>query len=197
MKILIINNAEAGITEFVQPVKEILERSGFFSELAEYRDCRFIQFNKYDGVVLSGSPQGDDIVEHHQPFFQWIKTFEKPVFGICAGHHITGYLYGSRYLRGEEPEQGNVIVTCLKDDPVFSGIPEQFQVRQMHHDSVTLPAGFIHLARSKTCINQAMRHAVKPLYTVQFHPEYLNPEILLNFVELCRRNKNSRDSGQG
>jgi len=184
---LIVNNAEAGITEFVQPVQRILEQAGFLSEIAEYRDCHAIRVEEYDGVILSGSPRGDDIVEHHQPYFQWIKIYEKPVFGICAGHHIAGCLYGAKYLRGEEAERGQMAVAILKDDPVFKGLSRQFSVQQMHNDSITLPVGFIHLAQSETCFNQAMRHAGKPLYTVQFHPEYLNPEILLNFAGLCRR----------
>jgi len=187
MKILLINSAEPGITEFTESIKGILKGPGRSVETVGYRDCFATRFELYDGVLISGSPQGDDIIEHHQPYFQWIRNCSKPVLGICAGHHVTGYLYGARHLRSEEPESGTVTVEILKDDPIFKGIPKRFQVQQMHNDSITLPPRFIHLAKSAGCFNQAMRHADKPLYTLQFHPEYLNAEILLNFADLIQK----------
>ncbi|MDD4193192.1 MAG: hypothetical protein PHI28_17790, partial [Mangrovibacterium sp.] len=104
MKILLINSAEPGITEFTESIKGILKGPGRSVETVGYRDCFATRFELYDGVLISGSPQGDDIIEHHQPYFQWIRNCSKPVLGICAGHHVTGYLYGARHLRSEEPE---------------------------------------------------------------------------------------------
>ncbi|MGV8093094.1 MAG: type 1 glutamine amidotransferase [Mangrovibacterium sp.] len=190
MKIFIINSAEPEITEFTQPIAAILKGSDPEVETIDYRDCPITRFGESDGVIISGSPQGDDIVEHHQPFFQWIRTCNKPVLGICAGHHIAGYMYGSTYLRSEEPESGRVTIEILKDDPIFTGLPKRFEVWQMHNDSITLPSDFIHLAKSAGCMNQAMRHAERPLYTLQFHPEYINSKILLNFADLCRNYRN-------
>ena len=186
MKILIVNSAEPNISEFANSIKEILSNRMIESEVVEYRDCLTVQMDRYSGVIISGSPQGDDIVEHHQPFFQWVKGYRHPVLGICAGHHVVGTMYGAKYLRSEEPESGNVIIEVLRADSLFKNMPLEFEGRQMHNDSITLPSGFLHLAKSKTCFNQAMRHAEKPLYTLQFHPEFINPEILLNFVALCQ-----------
>ncbi len=52
--------------------------------------------------IMSGSPRGDDIVDHHLPYFQWLKTCDITIFGIYAGHHITGKLYGARLLRSKK-----------------------------------------------------------------------------------------------
>lgn len=185
MKLLIINSAEPTITEFADNLQQIISSRKVNSEIVNYHSCPTVNFSNYDGVLISGSPQGDDIVEHHQPYFQWIKTYEKPVFGICAGHHITGFMYGAKYLRSVEPESGDQEVEILIDDPIFTGLSSPFVTRQMHNDSVTLPKGFIHLSSSKICVNQAMKHPKKPLYTFQFHPEYLNPQLILNFINIC------------
>ena len=184
-QILIINNAEPGIREFAAPLEKITTNSGAHPHFVEYADCLKIDLQVFDGIILSGSPQGDDIVAHHAPFFHWIKNCEKPVFGICAGHHIAGYLYGAELLRSQEPESGDFEVTIIKDDPLFRNLPKVMTVRQMHNDSITLPNDFVLLATSPTCRNQLMKHKEKPLYTCQFHPEFYNHDLIANFLQLC------------
>ena len=186
LKILIINSAEPGITEFTKPLQAITKSAGLQSVVIEYSECQKTDFSDYAGVLISGSPQGDDIVEHHKPYFKWIKSFEKPVFGICAGHHVTGALFGAKLLRSEEPESGDFSVEIVKDDPVFQGLPSSFKVKQMHNDSVTVPENFELLATARTCKNQIMKHKQKPLYTSQFHPEFYNTDLLENFISICK-----------
>lgn len=186
-EILIINNAEPGIKEFAEPIEKIISEAGSSSTLIEYAASSTVNLNAFDGIILTGSPQGDDIVEHHAPYFSWIKTYEKPVFGICAGHHVTGFLFHSELLRSEEPEAGDFEVEIIKDDAIFNGMPSKFIVRQMHNDSITVPPDFILLATSATCKNQLMKHNNKPLYTSQFHPEFYNPHLIKNFVHLCKK----------
>ncbi len=183
--ILVVNNAEPGILEFALPFEKIIGRAGSTSEIIDYADSGNFELNTFDGVILTGSPQGDDIIEHHSPYFQWIKTFGKPVLGICAGHHITGFIYGSKILRSEEPESGDFEVSIIKPDPLLKDCGNKFLVKQMHNDSITLPNNFVQLATSKTCKNQMMKHQDKPHYTCQFHPEYYNHNLILNFIKLC------------
>lgn len=188
-KILIINNAEPGINEFVEPLQKIAEKANFEYMVAGYKDASEIVFTDIDGIVMSGSPQGDDIVEHHLPWFQWLKEIEKPVLGICAGHHITGYLFGAELLRGKEPESGDFEIKMLKNDILFNGLPKTIKVKQMHNDSVTLPKNFDLLATSNTCKNQLMKHKNKPLYTCQFHPEFYNHDLIRNFLKIVNKAK--------
>ncbi len=182
--ILIINNAPDGINDFVEPIKKILDLIpvGFYT--VNYSACLTINFSEIDSVIMSGSPQGNDIVDGHLPFFLWLKTFQLPVLGICAGHHITGVLYGAELLRSKEPESGDFMVDIIKQDPILNGMGSFFKVKQMHNDSITLPPEFELLVSSETCFNQLMKHKEKPLYTCQFHPEYFNPDLIRNFVEL-------------
>lgn len=184
-KILLVNNAEPGITEFSLPIKKIIKAIGSTSIFIEYADCLNFNFNEFDGAILTGSPQGDDIVEHHLPYFQWIQNFEKPILGICAGHHITGFIYGSKILRSKESEAGNFEIQIIKDNPLFKSLPNSFTVKQMHNDSITLPNEFELLATSKTCKIQLMKHRNKSLYTCQFHPEFYNHQLIKNFINLC------------
>ncbi|WP_297099866.1 type 1 glutamine amidotransferase [uncultured Draconibacterium sp.] len=184
-EILVVNNAEPGIREFAEPILKLISEAGSTPTFIEYAACPTANLNAFDGIILTGSPQGDDIVEHHAPYFEWIKDFEKPVLGICAGHHVTGYLYGSELLRSQEPESGDFEVEIVKADPLFNELPQKFTVRQMHNDSITLPNDFELLVTSATCKNQLMKHKNKPLYTSQFHPEFYNHQLIRNFIALC------------
>lgn len=185
LNVLIINNAEPGIDEFTNSLERIVTDAGADSVCIEYKECNSLNFDGFDCILLSGSPQGNDIVEHHSHFYRWIKLFEKPVFGICAGHHITGFLFGAEILRSVEPESGDFVVEIVKEDPIFEGITATFMVKQMHNDSITLPEGFELLATSETCKVQLMRHKKFPLYTTQFHPEFYNSQLIYNFLRMC------------
>lgn len=182
--ILIVNNAERGITEFTRPLEKIVSDAGFTFETIEYTDIPGIEFEKADGILLSGSPQGDDIVKHHLPWFHWLKSCKKPVLGICAGHHITGYLFGAELLRSQEPESGDFLVEILEDDALFAELPQKITVKQMHNDSISLPPNFQLLATSPTCHNQLMKHRAHPIYSCQFHPEFYNHQLIRNFLRI-------------
>jgi GMP synthase (glutamine-hydrolysing) len=187
--ILIINSAEKGITEFVEPLEKIVREAGAASVVIEYEETPTTDMSTYDGIIMSGSPRGDDIVDHHLPYFQWIKTCDIPFFGICAGHHITGKLYGAQLLRSVEKEVGDNFLFIRQKDPIFNGCPGKFLVRQNHHDSITLPGDFILLAHSQGCQVSMMKHPAKPLYTTQFHPEILNKNLILNFIDIVKNHK--------
>jgi GMP synthase (glutamine-hydrolysing) len=186
MAILLINSAERGIDEFCLPVEGILRDQSIEFRRIEYDEAQGFDRSGYRGFILSGSPCGDDIVAHHLPFFGWIKGMEKPVLGICAGHHIIGTLFGSTLVRKCQSEVGTFPVTVVADDPLFRGLSSEFEVEQAHHDAVTLPDGFVLLARSERCQNQVMRHRLHPVYSTQFHPEMLNPLIIINFLDIAR-----------
>ncbi len=187
VNILVINNAPKGVTEFVQPFTAFFSSEGAACEVAEYAQIPPISKKDYQGIILSGSPRGNDIVDHHAPYFRWIETCHIPILGICAGHHIVGHIYGARLLRSEEKEKGDCFITIDEpNDPLFKNCPSPLNVRKTHNDSITLPPRFIHLAHSHVCEVEAVKHPQKPLYTTQFHPEFLNTQILRNFLQLAR-----------
>jgi len=185
--ILIVNSAEPGITEFTEPLEVIVKKEGLNPIIVEYRKCLEFDFDSVKGAILSGSPQGNDIVEHHLPYFKWLIDFKKPVFGICAGHHISGFMNGAEILRNKESESGNLEVQILEYNTLLENLPNKFMVKQMHNDSVTLPDNFKLLATSETCKNQLMKHKKKSWYTCQFHPEYFNHDLIRNFLKICKK----------
>ena len=187
MKILIINNAEKGILDFVNPIASILKNSQINSEIIDYADISNTNLDEYDGIILSASPRGNDIVDHHLPYYDWIKTCNKPILGICAGHQIIGKLFGSKLSRDVEREVGEFGIVIDKDDPIFEGYEDKILVKQNHNDSITLPEDFILLACSDRCRVQVMRHKSKAIYTTEFHAELLNKKLILNFIKIAQK----------
>ncbi len=187
MKILLVNNAEKGIADYCIPIEHIIRHQFVTFKRIEYSETLSADLSIYHGFILTGSPCGNDIVEHHLPYFKWIREIDKPVLGICAGHHIIGALFGSRLIRDVESELGDSTITIIKPDPIFNGLEQETLVAQAHHDAITLADNFVLLAGSERCPVQAMKHETRPLYSTQFHPETRNPRIIKNFLDIVMK----------
>lgn len=183
MRTLIVNNAERGIKDFTDPLAYKLDMMNARYDVRQYSDLPEIDLEKYDKFLLSASPMGDDILEHHLQFYQWVGSYGKPIFGICAGHQIIGRLYGADIIREDGMEDGLSYVTIDIDDPIFKDYGKEIPVIQHHRDSVTVPEDFLRLAHSSRCENQIMRHKTSPIVTVQFHAEDMNLLMIENFYE--------------
>ncbi|MFW5644726.1 MAG: glutamine amidotransferase-related protein [Bacteroidota bacterium] len=185
-RLLIINSAEPDDFRFTDPLQQILSVCKISEELHHWTEFKGIeQIDEYEGVIISASPRGDnDNFDERLSAFRWLKTFKKPVFGICAGHQLTAVTFGSRLIKDVEAEEGKVKVRILKEDPIFLGMKEELDTEQHHNDSVSLPLDFDLLASSEKCTVQAVKHNSFPIYTVQWHAEQSNPEMVLNFVRI-------------
>lgn len=143
------------------------------------------------GVIISGAPI---LITEKDPdpylaLFEWIKTTSLPVLGICFGHQLLGVLYGAAPHRQREDRDWQII-EVLNDCPLFDKLPSEIELMEDHCEAISIPASFVHVATSDSCVNEAMMHAALPLYGVQFHPEVSGNHgaiILENFVHICER----------
>ncbi|MDP5042939.1 MAG: hypothetical protein RL331_347 [Bacteroidota bacterium] len=149
-------------------------------QLEEYIDVQVLglmdfkaeNLAQFDGVVLSGAPILLTDIDP-TPYLQhlsWIKTYDKPLLGICFGHQIIGLLHGARVSKMRE-DRGFQEIELIKDDSLFERLPDVFEMQEDHCEHISVPHGFDLLACSDACINEAMKHKEKPMYGVQFHPE--------------------------
>lgn len=191
MRVLIINSAEPTERSFVDPVVHTIgkmePKTGIqpvvrgwqaFSGATDIGSC--------SAVIISASPMGDNenFAERVQSF-QWLRTVQVPVLGICAGHQFIGHVFGSRLIRNAEAEEGINRVRIQSWDPLFTGFSDEIEVMQQHRDAISLPDNFVLLARSDRCRVQAMKHKQLPIYGVQWHAEISTPRLILNLLEMC------------
>ncbi len=119
-----------------------------------------------------------------------IRRLNLPLLGICGGHQLIAISYGASAspvlvldkskhgYDGSWRENGFTRVKIIDTgDPVFAGMNNEVSVYENHCDEVRdLPADFILIAGGNKCKIQAMKLNNKPVYGVQFHPEFYNSD---------------------
>lgn len=135
---------------------------------------------EFDAVVFAGGEYRPD--EFDKPIFQAEREritealeANVPILGICLGHQLLAYWLGGEVKRGTW-EMGWLPITVHPngmDDPLLAGLGSSFHAFLWHGDQVTrLPAEAVLLASSDLCPVQAYRLQGRPVWGVQFNPQY-------------------------
>ncbi|WP_174590794.1 GMP synthase subunit A [Methanocella conradii] len=140
-----------------------------------------------DGLVFSGGPTMERVGNGMN-----LVKMDLPILGICLGHQLMALAYGGETRTGKYGGFARVDIEVIDEDDILRGMAPTTKVWASHQDEVSkLPPDFKLLARSSICEVEAMRHKVKPLYGVQWHPEVSHTEkgidLLKNFLEVCSR----------
>jgi len=144
------------------------------------------------GIILSGGPAS--VLDAGSPDLDpAILDLGRPVLAICYGLQLIAHRLGGVVEKADEREFGRALLKIEREDPLFGGARGQAErvVWMSHGDRVLrLPEGFVVLARSENSPFAAVRHATRPIWGVQFHPEVTHTEggaeILGRFVrEIC------------
>jgi GMP synthase-like glutamine amidotransferase len=166
--------------EFVSPIYSVLNQLEE-CEVKHFLDVKNSELEGYSKVVLSGTALKDNATLKQVDKFQWIKTCDKPILGICAGMQTIALVFGVPLTTCLQI--GMTEISTLKENQLFRG---KFKAYTLHNYSVKVSTDFETLAQSLTCI-QAIKHKQKNIYGVLFHPEVRNQEILERFIQqnLC------------
>jgi len=145
----------------------------------------------YDAVIFAGGEYRPD--EFDDPIFDQerqriLEALEAdvPILGICLGHQLLAYWLGGEVQRGRW-EVGWLPITVNKAgqaDPLLAGLGEEFYGFLWHGDQVTrLPPGAVLLASSERCRVQVYRLSGRPVWGLQFNPQY-DPVIAEELVRV-------------
>ena len=140
------------------------------------------------GIILGGGPALDRAGNCAQYL-----DLGLPVLGICLGLHIIATRFGGSVSSGKSGGYGPVDVEIIREAEILTGYPEKISVWASHADEVScVPEGFIRLARSSVCGNEALAFPDKHIYGLQWHPEvshtFEGKRIFENFNRICREN---------
>ena len=131
-------------------------------------------------VVISGSGA---MVTEQAPWMcstaAWLRdlvALGRPVLGICFGHQLLAHALGGEVADNPHGIEVGTVLTRLSDagreDPLFTGWPEQALVQASHTQSVlALPPDAVALAASEQDPHHAFRYGAQA-WGVQFHPEF-------------------------
>ncbi len=176
------------------------------------------------GIILTGSEinvsEFYDNKTLRNKFKLVLKLIKKakniPILAICFGFHLTGFAFNGKVYRMSNPHDGGRIIPLLlnKTDKLIGH--KKICVDIQHRDFI--PPDDRQILKKFEIITtkvlygyntiQYMRHIIRPIYSVQFHPEthlvnhtYRNQEdveiiekaqqhgaeIIINFVNICNQ----------
>jgi len=182
LKIVVVNNYnEPNQTE--RSIQNIEKSTGQSVERIDYKAPDLhsrIADSGPDLVILTGSSallSKPRTRELFQPEMDLVRMAEFPILGICYGHQIIGSAFGAPMRDLGQMLRGYEKVSVVRKHPLFDGLPSDLVVAESHRQELTrVPDEFQHIAQSTTSRVEAMVHRLKPIYSVQFHPERSNDE---------------------
>src|SRR5262245_43710623 len=158
--------------QYAQLIARRVREASVYSELVR-PDISVEELKKKNpkGLILSGGPSS--VYEANAPKCDpRIFDLGVPILGICYGMQLGAQLLGGQVKPAAAREFGRAKLRVTKDDPLVRGLPPDTTVWMSHGDQVhDLPKDFIPLATTPTCPYAAAKHATRPFYGVQFHPE--------------------------
>lgn len=145
---------------------------------------------KPKGIILSGGPAS--VYEPGAPKCDpELFRLDIPVLGICYGMHLACQALGGEVRAASHREYGRAVCRIQETNGIFAGVPTETVVWMSHGDQVQMTGKeFVPLATTDTCPVAAVRHATRPVYGLQFHPEVSHTpqgaKLLHNFLyEVC------------
>jgi GMP synthase (glutamine-hydrolysing) len=105
-----------------------------------------------------------------------VHRIAKPTFASCWGFQAMSRAMGGHCIRDlPNAEIGTIELSLTeagRQDPLFGGLPQNFDAQAGHEDHVVhLPEDAVLLASSERVSEQAFRFKNRPIYCTQFHPE--------------------------
>jgi len=163
--------------EFVKPIERIVNKTHEV-QIRYYKDISNDDLQNADKVILCGTALKNNEGLKNLSYFEWLKTFNKPVLGICAGMQTIAHLFGSNLIK--QKEIGFKKIKKLTDNILFD---DDLEVYALHTFSAINNEEFIELAKSDKCIH-SIKHKTKEIYGVLFHPEVRNKEVIHRFLRV-------------
>ena len=144
-------------------------------------------------IVLSPGPCDPDQAGICLPLTLAAAEADIPLLGVCLGHQTVGQAFGGKVVRCHEIVHGKMGQMHHKGQGVFRDLPSPFLATRYHSlivDRATLPADLEVTAWLEDGTIMGLRHRMKPIEGVQFHPESIASEhghhLLKNFLDTAK-----------
>lgn len=199
-QILILNllHEDSFKTSFDKRIGEVFQKIEAGYDTIYLDDLRtFDRFDDYTHLLISGSTQSvAEENEWYQDLDAIIHRFisdEKSILGICFGHQfIVRHLLGKEHVRKSPTPEIGWTKIVLSDNPVFSRM-DSLKSAVFHYDEVfDLDDRFEITARSDRCTVHGFQVKGKPIWGVQFHPDFMYQDVPA-FVEEAREKNEQFD----
>ncbi|KAL8830680.1 MAG: hypothetical protein Q9170_005633 [Blastenia crenularia] len=124
----------------------------------------------YDGLFISNGPGDPAMLKTTVTNLAIaLEKNKTPIFAICLGHQLLARAAGARTMKMKFGNRGHNI-------PCTNSLTGNCYITSQNHgyavDKISLPTGWEELfVNSNDESNEGIRHASRPYFSVQFHPE--------------------------
>jgi para-aminobenzoate synthetase component 2 len=195
-KILVLDNYDS----FVYTLNGYLQQLGAQTEVLRNDAVSEAELpallSNFDAVLISPGPGTPADAGLSIPVVKFALEHDLPVFGVCLGHQAIAEAMGATVRQADELMHGKTSKVEHDGSLVFVGVAQPFTATRYHSLAVvdsTVPADLIVTARTVRGENSAggvimgVRHATRPIFGVQYHPESVLTEggyqMLGNWLE--------------
>jgi len=173
-KILVIDNYDS----FVYTLNGYLQQIGAQTQVIRNDAVSVGELKElvreFDGVLISPGPGTPAEAGISIPMVRIALETGIPTLGVCLGHQAIAEAMGATVTHAEELMHGKISRVHHTGDDFFAGVDEVFDATRYHSLAVvrsTVPEELMITAETEGGIVMALRHRVRPIYGVQYHPE--------------------------
>lgn len=170
MNTLIISTCADKLSEleFVKPIERLVGKC----TTKHYSNLTKEDTDNADKIIITGTALKDFGYLNHN--WNWLKDYNKPVLGICAGMQAIAQEFGVKIE--DFVTIGPHKVTVVKENKLCAG---SFDAYFLHTKTGTGNFEVLATTDGKPCI---IKHPSKEIYGCIFHPEVMNESIIKNFI---------------
>ncbi len=164
---LIISTCKEKLSEleFVEPLRKIIGNC----VVKHYSEVKETDTKKAEKIIISGTALKD--FDYLKADWSWIKNYDKPILGICAGMQVIAQAHGCKLV--DFTTIGPQTVEVIKENELCSGTFNAYFLHTKTADGMEVLATM----NGKPAIVRKNNH-----YGVIFHPEVMNEDIIKKFI---------------
>jgi GMP synthase-like glutamine amidotransferase len=192
--ILIVNlsnfNSKFSYYEFIKPIEKIIKNNfnkNININYIHYLEIEKINVNLYSHIIFSGTYLKDFNYLNNLKLFEKLKKYNGKFLGICSGAHILGLIEGEKLMNCIKIGFEEIItIDKSEKEKILKNINlENKRVYELHNKCFKKinKNKFEIILKSSNCI-ELFKLKNKDFYGVQFHPEVILKEIIINFINM-------------
>ncbi|MEN6537666.1 MAG: aminodeoxychorismate synthase component I [Bryobacteraceae bacterium] len=189
MKTLLIDNYDSFTFNLFQLLAEV---NGKLPTVIKNDEATWPELAEmdFDSIVISPGPGTPEKPQDFGVCSEVLRHSDRPVLGVCMGHQGLALAFGGSVVHAPEPVHGRVSPIYHDESPLYAGLPQGFTAVRYHSLMVgpELPECLLRTAWTTDGLIMGIRHATRPLWGVQFHPESACSEygvrLLRNFRDI-------------
>lgn len=184
MRVAVIDNYDSFVYNLVQYVGELGAEPVVFRNDSRIGD---VEDENPDRIIISPGPKTPKDAGISVKIVRKLGK-EIPILGVCLGHQVVGYSFGTEISSAERLMHGKTSMIYHNGGSLYEGVPNPFGATRYHSlvlDESTLPDCFRVAAWTEDEHREIMgiEHRDYPISGVQFHPESILTSQGMRIVE--------------